>query len=106
MGAGFAHGPQTRHGMGHYGRGRETKPENVTVNGTLQLVNGHIAVALDNKTYYAANLHHLAGFVDGFKEGAPVTLEGSAWPLPDSKDSFALITAKLTLNGKDYKLKG
>jgi hypothetical protein len=106
IGAEFAHGPYMRHDMGHFGRGRgwEAKSKSVTVNGTLQLANGHITAVQDNKTYYTMNLYHLAGFIDGFKEGAAVKLEGSAWPLPDSKDSFRLMTEKLTLNGKDYNL--
>jgi hypothetical protein len=98
----FAHRPQMR--QGHWGRCWTADPERVTVNGTLQLIGGHIAVIQDNKTYYTMNLYHLAGFIDGFKEGAAVTLEGSACPLPGDKDLFRLMTTKLTLNGKEYNL--
>jgi len=100
MGMGFAQGPFERLGMRH----GWTPPagEEVTVSGPLALVSGRIALTQEGKTYYPVNLFHLAGFVDGFKEGAEVKVEGSAWPVNESKDSFALAAATLTLNGKKY----
>ena len=89
-----------------WGRGqrmwRETPAEAVSVSGTLQLVNGQIAVVQDSKTYYTMGLNHLVGFIDGLKEGAAVTLEGAARAVPLSEGSFVLMVNKLTLNGKEY----
>jgi hypothetical protein len=76
--------------------------EAVTVSGNLQLVNGQIAVVQGNKTYYTMGINRLVGFIDGLKEGAAVTLEGSARALPYSDGSFVLMAAKLSFNGKEY----
>jgi hypothetical protein len=107
----FARGPDNWQGRGMpcgpnqaWERYNAPAPESVTVSGTLQLVNGQIAVVQENKTYYTMGLHHLVGFVEGFKEGAAVKLEGSAFPLPFGSDSYRLWATKLTLNGKDYNL--
>ncbi|MDR1786547.1 MAG: hypothetical protein LBR23_08850, partial [Spirochaetaceae bacterium] len=56
----------------------------------------------DKKTYYAAGIQRLVGFIDGLKEGATVTLEGGAVSLPRDTDSYVLRVSKLTLNGKVY----
>jgi len=110
MGMGFVQGPFERQGMrhgrgrmGHFGHGwMQPAGDKVTVSGALALVSGRIALTQEGKTYYPVNLFHLAGFVDGFKEGAEVKAEGTAWPVGGGKDSFALTAATLTLNGKKY----
>lgn len=78
--------------------------ETVTVSGTLQLVNGRIAVVDTGKTYYAGQLIRLAGFIEGLREGAQVTLKGNAERYPSSTDtdSYRLRITTLTLNGKVY----
>jgi hypothetical protein len=92
----------------HYGWDKEQRmwrgecAEAVTVSGNLQLVNGQIAVAQGNKTYYTMGLNRLVGFIDGLKEGAAVTLEGNARAVPLSDGSFVLMVTKLSLNGKEY----
>jgi hypothetical protein len=82
---------------------RGQSAEAVSVSGKLQLVNGRVAVAQDNKTYYIMGINHLVGFVDGLKEGAAVVLEGNARALPYSVGSFMLMVTKLSLNGKEYE---
>jgi hypothetical protein len=77
--------------------------ETVTVNGNLQLVEGHIAVVADGKTYYTNGpFQRLIGFVDGLKEGAAVRLEGPATAVPLNPNARFLWVTKLTFNGKTY----
>jgi hypothetical protein len=95
------------HGRG--GRsGRHVNPitaESVTVNGNLQLMEGHIAVVADGKTYYVNGpIKNLIGFVDGLKEGAAVRLEGPATPVPFNSNARFLWVTKLTINGKTYDI--
>jgi hypothetical protein len=78
--------------------------ETVTVNGNLQLVEGHIALIAEGKTYFVSGFQHLIGFIDGLKEGAAVRLEGSATPVPLNSNARFLRAAKLTINGKTYDL--
>ncbi|MDR1929075.1 MAG: hypothetical protein LBQ44_00460 [Treponema sp.] len=102
-GAASAHG----HGRGRdRDRGRGPGPrftaEALTVSGNLQLVDGHIAVVSNGVNYYTPGLHRLVGFVDGFKEGAAVRLEGRAGAAPPDAGARFLWVTKLTLNGRDY----
>jgi hypothetical protein len=76
--------------------------ETVTVSGTLQLVEGRIAVVADGKTYFTSGLQRLVGFVDGLKEGAAVKLDGSATAVPLNSNAWFLRVTKLTFNGKTY----
>jgi hypothetical protein len=91
-----------------HGRGRGAGPwyntatETVTVSGTLQLVEGQIAVVSGGITYYTRSLQRLVGFVDGLKEGATVRLEGVAGAVPLNANARFLWVSKLTINGKDY----
>ena len=70
----------------------------------MQLVNGQIAVVDTGKTYYVGQLIRLAGFIEGLREGAQVTLKGNAERYPSSTDtdSYRLRITTLTLNGKVY----
>jgi hypothetical protein len=74
----------------------------VTVTGTLQLINGEIAVVQSGNTYYANRLHRFVGFIDGIKEGATVTLKGTAYQLPLVTGFYKLAIAEMTINGKTY----
>jgi hypothetical protein len=49
-------------------------------------------------------IDRLVGFIDGLKEGAAVSLEGWAFPLPRSENEQIFRAEKLTLNGKEYEL--
>ncbi|GHV88143.1 hypothetical protein AGMMS50267_05030 [Spirochaetia bacterium] len=96
-------GPQRRgDGPPREGRRQPVPAETVTVNGNLQLVEGRIAVVSDGKTYFTHDLQRLTGFIDGLKEGASVTLEGAAYPVPNNADARFLRVTKLTFNGKTY----
>ncbi|GHT74027.1 hypothetical protein FACS1894124_3290 [Spirochaetia bacterium] len=96
-------GPQRRRdGPPREGRHQPVPAETVTVNGTLQLVEGRIAVVSDGKTYFTHDLQRLIGFIDGLKESASVTLEGAAYPVPNNADARFLRVTKLTFNGKTY----
>jgi hypothetical protein len=108
---------------------RDTAPamEQKTLSGTLVAEHGQIALKAEDGLYYVRGLGQLIGFVDGLKEGAAVTLQGTVWvpererwntqPEPDgqkaeiaprtadSQSGFRVIRAeKLSLNGKDYDL--
>jgi hypothetical protein len=99
-------GRGTPRGVSRGGRLNSAPAETVTVNGTLQLVEGRIAVVADGKTYYTAGLQRLIGFVDGLKEGASVRLEGSATAVPLNSNAKFLWVTKLTFNGKTYDFPG
>jgi hypothetical protein len=77
-------------------------PESVAVTGKLELIDGKIALTQDTTTYYIIGLRRLIGFIDGLKEGAEVTLEGAARPLPGDGERKVLLVSKLGINGKTY----
>jgi hypothetical protein len=76
--------------------------ETVTVNGNLQLVEGHIALVSEGKTYFVKGIGKLIGFIDGLKEGAAVRMEGPAIAVPLNPNARFLRVTKLTFNGKTY----
>jgi hypothetical protein len=99
----------------HHTRGREWQrqhfvpppqsAETVTVTGNLGIVQGAIALTSDGTTYYVPILHRYAGFIDGLKEGAAVTLTGRAISVYDPDENLKMMmVTKLTINGKDYDL--
>ena len=63
-----------------------------------------IALTAGEITYLTFGLNRFVGFIDGLKEGAQVTLEGSALPYPGSDTVKVLRVQKMTLNGKEYDL--
>jgi hypothetical protein len=69
--------------------------EAITVEGTLQLQNGQIALSAGNAVYFVPALNRYIGFIDGLKEGASVSISGYA------SGSF-LQPAQLTIDGKSY----
>jgi hypothetical protein len=81
-------------------------PERITLSGSLGLSRGRIALESGGTTYFIAGIDRLIGFVDGLKEGASVSLEGWAFPLPRSEKEQIFRAAKLSFNGKDYELDG
>jgi hypothetical protein len=79
-----------------WGRGNQRgASQSVTVNGTLQLQNGLIAVAEGNNVYFVPMLIRYIGFIDGLKEGAGVSVEGYV-------SGKYLQPAKVTISGKSY----
>jgi hypothetical protein len=69
--------------------------QRITVNGTLQLQNGQIALVSGNTIYFVPTLGRYIGFIDGIKEGANVSIEGYA-------SGNYLEPSKATINGKSY----
>ncbi|GHT65863.1 hypothetical protein FACS1894110_08570 [Spirochaetia bacterium] len=104
IGSAFAHGHGGGRGYGGWGAVYSTAAETVTVSGTLQLINGEIAVAQGGNTYYPSGLSRYVGFIDGLKEGASVKLEGNTALLKYTTNVYFLRVTKLTLNGKEYSL--
>ena len=78
--------------------------EAVTVSGNLAIAHGRPAVKNGDVTYLIGGLNRLAGFVDGLKEGAQITIEGSAISRQKEDLIKFLRPAKLTLNGKTYEM--
>jgi len=74
-------------------RQRELKP--VTIDGTLQLKDGFVAVESGDSVYYVPLLTRYIGFIEGLKEGANVSVEGRLFR------NFIQPT-KITLNNKSY----
>jgi hypothetical protein len=69
--------------------------QSVTVEGTLQLQNGQIAVATGNTVYFVPVLNQYIGFIDGLREGARVTVLGYV-------SGNILQAARVTISGKTY----
>jgi hypothetical protein len=78
--------------------------EDVKVSGNLAIQRGMIAVESDGITYLTGGLNRFVGFIDGLKEGARVTLEGWALPVPQDEKTKFVRVQKLTLDGKEYDL--
>ena len=67
----------------------------VTIDGTLQLEKGAIAVSSGDSVYYVPSLTRYIGFIDGLKEGASVSVEGYEY-------RNVLYPVKVTIAGKSY----
>ena len=81
------------------GRNTRGAPEQVKIDGTLQLQNGQFAVASGNNMYYVPAIERYIGFIDGLKEGSAASFEGYV------SGNF-LRPSKMTVNGKTYDLAG
>ena len=78
--------------------------ESVSISGNLTIVQGMIAVQSDGTTYFVRGLNRFVGFVDGLREGAEVTLEGSAFFVQRGDSARFLQVDKMTLGGREYDL--
>jgi hypothetical protein len=74
---------------------RQRSNETVTIDGTLQLEKGFVAVANGDSVYIVPMLNRYIGFIDGLKEGAKASVEGYEF-----KNSIRPV--KITINGKSY----
>ena len=83
---------------------RDRAAETVTLNGTLGLEQGRIVLDSEEDRYFVAGIRPLVGFVEGLKEGAAVTVEGTVLPARRNGGHKSLRVQKLGLNGKDYEL--
>ncbi|HPE88594.1 MAG TPA: hypothetical protein P5298_04400 [Spirochaetia bacterium] len=96
-----------------FGRGFATAPqaqlapapqEIKTIEGKLELVQGHPAIVVKGSTYFVRIPQMLYGFVDGLKEGAAVKLEGYEQAVPYAANSFFFQATKLTIGSRSYDL--
>jgi len=74
---------------------RKSDVTKVTIEGVLKLEKGIVSVASGDSTYYVPMLTRYIGFIDGLKEGAQVSVEGS-----QIKDIIRPL--KVTIGGKSY----
>jgi hypothetical protein len=79
-------------------------PKVVTVSGNLAVTGAGIGLRSGDDTYYVMGIDRLIGFVEGLKEGAPVTLEGYEFPVPADAEYRYLRVFRLNFNGKDYEV--
>jgi hypothetical protein len=77
--------------------------EKLSLSGTLGLSRGIIVLKDGDQIWYTPGLRHYAGFIDGLKEGAAVTLEGWGGKIPQTGAGF-LRVSKLILDGKEYEV--
>jgi hypothetical protein len=73
----------------------QTEREAVTVNGTLKLERGLIAVASGESVYLLPILNRYIGFINGLKEGENVSIEGYLF-------RNVLHPTKVTVAGQSY----
>jgi hypothetical protein len=78
--------------------------ESVTITGNLTIAQGMLAVKNNDITYQVPGLNRFIGFIDALKDGAQVSLEGSAITSPWDPKTKLLRLSKLTINGKDYDM--
>jgi hypothetical protein len=69
--------------------------QSVTVEGTLQLQNGQIALSTGDAVYLVPVLNRYIGFIDGLNEGARVSVVGYV-------SGNVLQATQATINGKPY----
>ena len=86
------------------GAGPRTPGEEVSVTGPLSLSQGMIAIRQGETTYYLRRLERYVGFVDGFKEGAEVTINGTAFQGRGEGARQMLFPTTMVLNGKTYEV--
>jgi len=82
----------------------ELTAEKLTVTGNLTIAQGMIAVKSGETTYIVPGLIRYAGFIDSLKDGAQVTLEGSAANRQEDSKTKILLASKMTIAGKEYDL--
>jgi hypothetical protein len=83
----------------------QTAPVTTTINGTVGLSGGRIVVKSGTTTYYTRGLERYVGFIDSFKDGAQVTLEGYvSAPSLEGETERLFFPVKLTVNGKTYEV--
>ena len=70
----------------------------------MVVANGMPALKSGDDTYLVGGVSRLIGFVDGLKEGAQVTVEGTVMTIPGRNSLKYLSGSKLTLGGKSYDL--
>ena len=72
-------------------------PQPTSIEGTLQLHNGHIAVAAENGIVYVPGLRRYVGFIEGIKEGERISVSGYA-------QGNTMHLTQFTISGKTHEL--
>ena len=88
---------QPRGGQRGEARGTPPAPVQTTVEGTLQLHNGHIVVSSGETFVYVPGLRRYVGFIEGITEGSRVSVSGFSY-------GNVLRPVQLTVNGKTHQL--
>ena len=78
--------------------------EKLTITGNLTIVNGMIAVKKDDASFLLPGLLRYAGFIDGIKDGAQVTVEGLARSQQADSKTKVLLIQKLTIGNREYEM--
>ncbi|MDR2500477.1 MAG: hypothetical protein LBD37_05280 [Treponema sp.] len=78
--------------------------EIITISGTMTIVQGFLAVQSNDTAYLTPGLDRYVGFIEALKDGAPVSLEGSALNYSQDGTIKTLRVTKLTVGGKSYDL--
>ena len=78
--------------------------ETVTISGNLTVAHGMPAIASGDTVYLVGRLSRLTGFIDGLREGAQVTIEGSAMTSRRNNNLKLLNPTRLTLDGRSHDL--
>jgi len=77
------------------GNNRAREGKSVSVEGTLKLEKGFVAVESANTVYYVPMLNRYIGFITGLREGEKVSVEGY-----ERKNMIR--PTKVTIDGKSY----
>ena len=85
-------------------RSEQQATESVSINGNLTIEHGRIAVNAGDTTYLVGGLSRFVGFIDGFKAGAEVSIEGVARVNPRQENVRVLRAQSMTFNGNEYNL--
>jgi len=85
-------------------RPRIPPAETITVSGSMVVAHGMPAIKSGEVTYLVGGISRLTGFIDGLREGAQVSIEGSAVAHPRDSNIKFLMPAKLTLGGRTIDL--
>jgi len=84
-------------GRGQGRGGVQNIPPRTTVAGTLLLQNGMIALASGENTYFVPSLMRFAGFIEGIREGAHVSMDGFVF-------GNRFLPAAITVGGRTHDL--
>jgi hypothetical protein len=105
-------------GPGMYWERNQYLPESekISITGALGLSHGLIVIEGEGRRYYVPTLGRYIGFIDGLKDGAPVSAEGYSFRAPvgapgtgspgntENATEGLLRITRLTVNGKEYDL--
>ncbi|GHU82814.1 hypothetical protein FACS189468_7410 [Spirochaetia bacterium] len=100
----FSAGMLSAQPWGRWGAEPRGQPEQITVTGNLGLEKGRIALKDGNNIYYVFGIQRYIGFIDGLKEGASVTVDGSAVKINENPEARIVRVSKLTISGRVYDL--